>query len=351
MSCILQIENLSHKYDEQVVFYDLFMDLKAGQLLSLLGESGCGKTTLLRDIAGLQEPSKGNIFVHDTCVFSKEKHINTSPSKRGIGLVFQEYALFPALTVAENIIFGLHNMDSISQKKCLDELVEQMGITDLQQRYPHELSGGQQQRVALARSLAPKPKLLLLDEPFANLDTTRTHDLAYDIKIMLKKTNTAAILVTHDQNDALKFSDTIAILEKETPQKPAHFSQIDIPEKIYNQPQTQQIAETFGVCSHITGKVHQGTFQTIFGSFTNRLSNTFNSNQTKILLREEDIQISACETQSEFHFVESHFLGSGYRIICRHISSDQKIIGLSVRSICTTYVHVQFINKEGFLFT
>ena len=182
MSDILHINNLSHNYGEGLVFQDVSLHLKPQQLLTILGESGCGKTTLLRDIAGLQTPTTGEIQIHSKCVFSDKKAIDIPPANRGVGLVFQEYALFPALTVSQNIIFGLHNLDSTEKAKRLEELLEGMGILDIRHRFPHEISGGQQQRVALARSMAPKPKLILLDEPFANLDQPRTQQLFLDIK-------------------------------------------------------------------------------------------------------------------------------------------------------------------------
>jgi iron(III) transport system ATP-binding protein len=347
MSHILQIEDLSHNYGDGFVFTNLSLHLQPQKLLSILGESGCGKTTFLRDIAGLLDPCKGKIDIHNTCVFSHDRAVNIHPANRGVGLVFQEYALFPALDVSQNIIFGLHNMDDTQKKHRLEELLEGMGIADIRHRFPHEISGGQQQRVALARSMAPFPKLLLLDEPFANLDKSRTQQLFFDIKKMLIEMNASAILVTHDHHDALTFSDEIAILEKETSSSPAHFSQIDHPEKIYHQPKTEKIAHMFGHCNLLEGVYGEGCLVTPFGSFM--IPNPKNEDQNKnknMLVREEDVLIEPLDIQSDFRCLKIYFLGSDYRVVCQHISGKQ-IVGRSPYPIHSKYVQIQFRKKEG----
>ena len=340
MSDILHINNLSHNYGEGLVFKDVSLHLQPQQLLTILGESGCGKTTLLRDIAGLQTPTTGEIQIHNKCVFSDTKSIDISPAKRGVGLVFQEYALFPALTVSQNIVFGLHNVDNSEKKKRLEELLEGMGIVDIRHRFPHEISGGQQQRVALARSMAPRPKLILLDEPFANLDQPRTQQLFLDIKNMLQEINAAAILITHDHQDALTFSDKIAVFEKK-PKGPAYFAQIDSPPNIYHQPLTENIAKMFGPCNLLEGECKDGIFQTKLGDFTISRSHK----KAQILIREADVEVKEVESESNFQCIHSFFLGENFRVICRHISG-QKIIGLSKTPIKSTYVNVKFRNTD-----
>ena len=340
MSDILHINNLSHNYGEGLVFKDVSLHLQPQQLLTILGESGCGKTTLLRDIAGLQTPTTGEIQIHNKCVFSDTKSIDISPAKRGVGLVFQEYALFPALTVSQNIVFGLHNVNNNEKKKRLEELLEGMGIVDIRHRFPHEISGGQQQRVALARSMAPRPKLILLDEPFANLDQPRTQQLFLDIKNMLQEINAAAILITHDHKDALTFSDKIAVFEKK-PKGPAYFAQIDSPSNIYHQPLTENIAKMFGPCNLLEGECKDGIFQTKLGDFTISRSHK----KARILIREADVEVEEVENESNFQCIHSFFLGENFRVICRHISG-QKIIGLSKTPIKSTYVNVKFRNTD-----
>ena len=348
MSVLLKIDNLSHSYDQTLVFKKLSLELQSGFLLSILGESGCGKTTFLRDIAGLLEPQHGSIHIHDVCVFSHSQNINLSPFQRGVGLVFQDYALFPALTVSQNIVFGLHDIETSKMQQRLEELLEGMGITEIRDRFPHEISGGQQQRVALARSLAPRPKLILLDEPFANLDGPRTQKLFLDIKTMLTNLESSAILVTHDQQDALTFSDGIAILEKKDIDSPASFTQIDTPEQIYHQPKTPKIAYMFGLCNEIQGNIEDGCLITVFGKFDISGQSTLNPN-AHILIREEDVTICSTQEPSGIEYVDRYFLGSSYRIVCRHIQSGQSIIGHSKTPIETKHVHIKFQNNKPLL--
>ena len=340
MSDILHINNLSHNYGEGLVFQDVSLHLRPQQLLTILGESGCGKTTLLRDIAGLQTPTTGEIQIHNKWVFSDTKSVDIPPAKRGVGLVFQEYALFPALTVSQNIIFGLHNVDSDKRETRLEELLEGMGIVDIRHRFPHEISGGQQQRVALARSMAPKPKLILLDEPFANLDQTRTQQLFLDLKNMLQEINASAVLITHDHLDALTFSDKIAVFEKK-PKGPAYFAQIDSPQNIYHQPLTENIAKMFGPCNLLEGEYKDGIFQTKLGDFTTSHSHP----KKRLLIREADVEVEEVERVSNFRCIYSFFLGENYRVICEH-NSGIRITGLSKHPIANKHVHVRFLNKE-----
>ena len=340
-SDILHINNLSHNYGEGLVFQDVSLHLQPKQLLTVLGESGCGKTTLLRDIAGLQTPTTGEIQIHSKCVFSDKKSIDVPPAKRGVGLVFQEYALFPALTVSQNIVFGLHNIDKNEKEDRLEELLEGMGIVDIRHRFPHEISGGQQQRVALARSMAPKPKLILLDEPFANLDQSRTQQLFLDIKNMLQEINAAAILITHDYQDALTFSNKMAVFEKK-PKGAAYLAQIDSPQSIYHQPLTENIAKMFGPCNLLAGECRDGIFQTKLGDFTTSGS----QKKTQILIREADVEIEELERESDFRCIHSFFVGENYRVICEH-NSGKRIIGLSKAPIKSPYVNVKFLKKEN----
>ena len=340
MSDILHINNLSHNYGEGLVFQDVSLELQPQQLLTILGESGCGKTTLLRDIAGLQTPTTGEIQIHNKCVFSDTKAVDIPAAKRGVGLVFQEYALFPALTVSQNIIFGLHNLDNSEKEKRSEELLEGMGIVDIRHRFPHEISGGQQQRVALARSMAPKPKLILLDEPFANLDQPRTQQLFLDIKNMLQEINASAILITHDHQDALTFSNKIAVFEKK-PKGAAYLAQIDSPQNIYHQPLTENIAKMFGPCNLLEGEYRDGIFQTKLGNFTTSRSHK----KKRLLIREADVEVEEVERESSFQCIHSFFLGENYRVVCMH-TSGIRITGLSKSPIKSPYVNVKFLNKE-----
>ena len=206
---VLHLQNLRHRYGAtRDTFGGFNLALQAGAICCLLGPSGCGKTTVLRSIAGFERVTDGSIHVDGALVSSASAH--TAPERRRIGMVFQDYALFPHLNVARNVGFGLN--DPKTARERVAKLLEMVGLAGVAQRYPHELSGGQQQRVALARALAPAPKLLLLDEPFSNLDVELREQLAIEVRAILKATGTTAVFVTHDQNEAFAMADEIAVM-------------------------------------------------------------------------------------------------------------------------------------------
>ncbi len=188
------------------------LEVKDGQTVALVGESGCGKTTLLRAIAGLECPSKGVIKIGETEVYSPSTFL--PPEKRNVGLVFQDYALFPHLTVRKNIEFGIRQLTSEEKKKRFQSILELTNMREFIDRYPHELSGGQQQRVAIARALVCQPKVLLLDEPFSNMDEPLKIKLRSEIKELIDRTNTTTVLVSHDIRDAFAIADSIVILKE-----------------------------------------------------------------------------------------------------------------------------------------
>ena len=226
----LDIKNLSKKYDENLVLENLNLKLVEGEIISIVGTSGSGKTTLLNCISGICSFDVGEIFVD-----SKPVHL-LEPNKRNIGFVFQESTLLPHLNVLDNITFNLKNIE----KEELSFLLEKIQISKLNKRYPHELSGGEVQRVSVARSLIRKPDLLLLDEPFTNLDSISKKKTKELILNLIKKTNTTTIIVSHDINEALEISDKILVLDSD---KKYMF---DTPQKVYNNPKSLEIAEMFG---------------------------------------------------------------------------------------------------------
>ena len=210
----LEVKDLNFKYkhaeDDTLMNFNLCID--KGEILSILGESGSGKSTVLRLIAGLEVPSNGTIKInHKTIV---DNSIFLSPEKRNIGMVFQDYALFPHMTVSENIKFGLKKISKAEKNERLKEVLELTELDNFKDRYPYELSGGQQQRVALARALAPKPLLMLLDEPFSNLDAELQTKIGNDLKKILKQTGVTTIFVTHDKEEAKRISDSVIILKE-----------------------------------------------------------------------------------------------------------------------------------------
>jgi iron(III) transport system ATP-binding protein len=217
---------------------DISFSVEKGNILALVGESGSGKTTLLRIISGLDTPDSGFITLEEQPIFDNENFVPAE--KRNISYVFQDYALFPHLTVAENIRFGIDKLPAAAQKERLAAMLELVNLTDFADRYPNELSGGEQQRVAVARALAIQPKVLLLDEPFSNLDFIRRETLKTELKSILKKADTTAVFVTHDTTEALYLADKIIVL------KDGKILQQGTPEKIYNFPVNQYVASFFG---------------------------------------------------------------------------------------------------------
>ncbi len=211
MNTILTIQNVVKTFNKGkvIALNGVSFDLKVGNILAVVGESGSGKTTLIRLITGLAVLDEGVIRLQDKIVSSDSIFI--APEKRKVGMVFQDYALFPHLTIFENISYGISK--KVNKKERVAEVLKLIGLSDVEKRYPHELSGGQQQRIALARSLAPSPELLILDEPFSNLDVLLRNQLREDIATIIKKTNTTAIFVTHDIKDALAISDDILVLQ------------------------------------------------------------------------------------------------------------------------------------------
>ncbi|QCJ43797.1 ABC transporter ATP-binding protein [Bacillus sp. S3] len=199
---VLDIQGLTFSFSRGAapVINDFSFSINKGEMVGVLGQSGSGKSTLLRLIAGLELPEKGSINIAGIPVVNKGLFVQ--PEDRGVGMVFQDYALFPHMTVKDNILFGLSRMPRKDRKSRLNEMLELVHMEDYEKRYPHELSGGQQQRIALARALAPKPKLMLMDEPFSNLDADLKESIREELRSILKKANMTCVMVTHDRSDA-----------------------------------------------------------------------------------------------------------------------------------------------------
>lgn len=234
----LDIHGLSVDYDDRAVFKALDLQVGSDELLCLLGPSGCGKSTLLRAIAGFQPIASGEIKLRDRVLVNEK--VSVPAEQRHIGMMFQDIALFPHLNVVENLEFGLFNLSATERSQRVNELIKRVGLSGLEQRYPHQLSGGQQQRVALARAIAPKPSILLLDEPFSGLDASLREELVPEIAQLLKREGIGAILVTHDQTEAFSFADKIAVMHK------GALVQVASPYEIYHQPKTKFVAKFTG---------------------------------------------------------------------------------------------------------
>lgn len=244
---VLSLSAVSHAYQQENTFSQISFSLTKGQIACLLGPSGCGKTTALRCIAGFEKIGGGSIQLNGKLVSSTDFHL--SAERRQIGMVFQDYALFPHLNVEKNVAFGLHGMPRQLRQQRVDELLQVVGLSAYKRAYPHELSGGQQQRVALARALAPKPDLLLLDEPFSNLDVALRERLGLEVREILKQQNATAILVTHDQNEAFAIADEIGVMHQ------GQIQQWDSAYKIYHEPANRFVADFVGEGVFMPGKV------------------------------------------------------------------------------------------------
>lgn len=210
----IQLTNINFRYRnaDKLTLQNVSLSINKGELVSILGKSGSGKSTILRIIAGLEVPSSGSLLVGDKTLVSETCFVQ--PEKRGIGLVFQDYALFPHLTVADNVKFGLRKMSRKQKMQRLDEVLQLVDLVGYEKRYPYELSGGQQQRVALARALAPNPSLIMFDEPFSNLDADLQIQIREELRSIIKKANITSIFVTHDQSDAAALADRVIVMDE-----------------------------------------------------------------------------------------------------------------------------------------
>jgi len=240
MNPILEVHGLSKRFekDAELVVNDVSFSVNPDEIFAILGPSGCGKTTTLRIIAGFERLDSGEVSLRGQVVDGPAVHMQ--PENRGIGFVFQEYALFPHLNVHDNIAFGLRRLTKVEREARIDHMIMIAGLRGLEKRKPSELSGGQQQRVALARAIAPMPTILFLDEPFSNLDAVLRHNTRHEVRAIIKKSGISAILVTHDQEEALSFADRIAVMRN------GRIEQIGTPEYVYKYPQTDFVAAFLG---------------------------------------------------------------------------------------------------------
>jgi iron(III) transport system ATP-binding protein/putative spermidine/putrescine transport system ATP-binding protein/spermidine/putrescine transport system ATP-binding protein len=293
----LSLDRLVKRYDEQIAVNAVSLSIRDGEFVSLLGPSGCGKSTILRMIAGLIEPSSGRILIDDRDV------TRLAANQRRVGLVFQSYALFPHMTVFENVAFGLRRQ-GISSSALEQRVTEALASVQLQayaQRMPRQLSGGQQQRVALARSIAPRPSILLLDEPLSNLDATLRDDMQIELRRLQREVGITTVFVTHDQTEAMAMSDRVCVLAG------GSLQQFDTPEAIYHRPANGFVAGFIGRPNRLVGQLIQGTNATgVSDTFRVRLgpslrfevqcqaqqSGPMASGQTvDVVIRQEDLQL------------------------------------------------------------
>lgn len=297
----LSLSNISKKFGKTVVLNNLNLDIKQGEIIAILGKSGSGKSTVLNIIAGFEHGNSGEVKVNDTILFSKEKNIFIPPELRNIGYLFQNFALFPHMNVYNNIVFGIKKNGG-NKKKIAHKLLDLVGLSGHEKRYPHELSGGQQQRISLARALAPSPRLMLLDEPFSGLDAELRVSTRDEVRKILKQEGTIAILVTHDQEEAFGIADRVAVMDQGV------IKQIDTPGNIYHFPNSHFVADFVGQAAFIKGVVTEQGIVSEIGILPNSTS-LDKEKEVTLMLRPEDINLSPDE-KGGAEVISRHFKGS-----------------------------------------
>lgn len=300
----LVISGLSCAYQQQLILDDIHLEVKKGEFMAILGPSGCGKSTLLRLISGLAIAHQGKIEIAGKTV--SENGVNLIPvEKRNVGLVFQDYALFPFQTVRENIGFGINH-----NRARVDELLSLIHMTHLADRLPCQLSGGQQQRVALARALAPRPPLLLLDEPFANVDTTLRQQLIRALQQLVAHEHTSVILVTHDRNEAFALASRVAILMQRN--QGSHIVQCASPERVYQQPANRDVALLAGAAFLLPAHAQGAYAQTPLGEVPLQNPQT---GKGEIVVRPE-MATFIPDVQGNATILQCTFQGCHYHLLC-----------------------------------
>ena len=299
---ILDVKQLSHSFREKEALTNLNFSIENNSIVSVLGPSGCGKTTLIRLIAGLEQIQKGEIFLEKSLVANK--NLNVPPEKRPISYVFQDFALFPHMTVLENVSFAAGSKSN--KKQLIDQVIHLAKVENFLEKYPHSLSGGEQQRVALARSIAVQPKLLLLDEPFSDLDINLKKEIIDDTLHLINSLESSAIVVTHNAEEAMFLSDAILVMEK------GKLIQIGTPHDIYFKPSNLYVASLFGETNIFQSKVEDNTCLTPLGRI--KTSNLSNNQDVDVVVRPEAIKLnlekSPLLNPNSGVVVDSKFLGN-----------------------------------------
>ena len=281
---VLELDGLRKSYGTETVVEGLSFSVREGEILTLLGPSGCGKTTTLRLIAGLERPDGGAVRLNSEPMSGSSF---VAPEDRGVGVVFQEFALFPHLTARENVAFGLKDRPDSEVESRVDDLLELVDLAGQGDSYPDQLSGGQQQRVALARSLAPEPDILLLDEPFSNLDVDLRVEMREEVRKIIKRTGVTAVSVTHDQEEALSISDRVAVMND------GRIEQVGDPETVFQHPESRFVAAFLGYASFVPGYVSGDAVETDLGTVPREqihgLAREYDHTRIDLLVRPDDV--------------------------------------------------------------
>jgi iron(III) transport system ATP-binding protein len=308
-SPILELDGITKQFGPETAVEDVSLSVYGGELLTLLGPSGCGKTTTLRLLAGLEEPTEGTVSLAGERVAGPETFVG--PEHRDVGLVFQNYALFPHLTAEENVAFGLPDADDSERAARVDELLALVGLEQYWDHRPDQLSGGQQQRIALARSLAPEPEILLLDEPFSNLDIGLRVEMREEVRDILDRAGVTAVSVTHDQEEALSISDRVAVMSE------GQVEQVGRPETVFENPRSKFVASFLGRASFLSARVTGEAVETPLGTLgTDRLYGAvedYRGATIDVLVRPDDLRaVPAAESGRDGRVVHRQYNGPSF---------------------------------------
>jgi iron(III) transport system ATP-binding protein len=306
---VLELDGVTRRFGAEVAVDSLSLSVREGELITLLGPSGCGKTTTLRLIEGLDRPTSGTITIAGDVV--ADDHTFREPEERNVGLVFQDFALFPHLSVEENVAFGLREWDAADRDARVDDLLDLVGLAEHRTKMPSQLSGGQKQRVAVARSLAPEPDLLLLDEPFSNLDVRLRVEMREEVRRILKAAGVTAVSVTHDQEEALSISDRVAIMND------GRLEQVGKPEVVFENPESRFVASFLGRASFLPGRVRGDVVETSLGTLpTGRLNGpvaAYDGAKIDVLLRPDDLEARpSAPAEADGRIVHRQYIGPAF---------------------------------------
>lgn len=306
---ILEARGLKKRFSgtNRYAVEDFTLSVFEGEIMGLLGESGCGKTTALRLIAGFEKPDEGHLLLNGTEIAGKQTFI--PPEKRNVGIVFQDYGLFPHMTVWQNIRYGLWRMPEPQIQKRISEVLRLTRLEGLEKRYPHQLSGGQQQRLALARAIAPRPKILLLDEPFSNIDHPAKERLQHEIRQIIRQSEITLLFVTHDTRDVLNLADRVAVMQE------GKVIQIGPPHEIYDRPVNRYVAEFFGPASFVKARIDRQQIVLPFCTITTDRFQTTGLEEITVMLRPESFRRVNRDFPGSFSAMVNHchYMGSHYR--------------------------------------
>jgi len=312
----VRLHGVSKSFGPVHAVREVSLEVERGELMAVLGPSGCGKTTLLRTIAGFERPDAGSVEVSEDVVAGPGRFV--PPERRRIGMVFQDYALFPHLTVTANIAFGLANRPREQRQALTRRTLELVGLQHKAARHPHELSGGERQRVALARALAPEPAVVLLDEPFSNLDATLRAGLRREVELILRDAEATALLVTHDQEEALSLADRLAVMRE------GRIVQLGAPEEVYVRPASRWAAQFVGEVNVLAGVAHGRGVETELGLFDLRSPA---SGSVHVAVRPEQLELRA-DHDGNAEVVAREFRGHDVLYRLRHEGGRVVIVQL-----------------------